>query len=129
MRQKSYLRQCLYWKIFSPKSALVGDEVTFTGSGFGDYRADADSHVSFNGTEVTQFVKYSDKRIVVKVPEGATSGNVTLKINNTELVTEDAFTVKEPEPEVTELLVTGFSPMEDMLLTKLLFRDIISVLR
>lgn len=97
---------------FSPKSALVGDEVTFTGSGFGDYRADADSHVSFNGTEVTQFVKYSDKRIVVKVPEGATSGNVTLKINNTELVTEDAFTVKEPEPEVTELLVTGFSPME-----------------
>ncbi|WP_291558855.1 IPT/TIG domain-containing protein [Bacteroides sp.] len=97
---------------FSPKSALVGDEVTFTGAGFGDYRADADAHVYFNGTEVTQFVKYSDKRIVVKVPEDATSGNVTLQINGTELVTEEAFTVKEPEPEVTELLVTGFSPME-----------------
>lgn len=97
---------------FSPKSALVGDEVTFVGTGFGDYRADANAHVSFNGTEVTQFVKYSDKQIVVKVPEFATTGNVTLKINDTEIVTDEVFTVKEKEPEVTELLVTGFSPME-----------------
>lgn len=60
----------------SPDSALAGASVTITGTGF-DTAAIKDT-VSFNGTAAT-VTKASATQLIVTVPSGGSSGNVTVK--------------------------------------------------
>lgn len=64
-------------------SAKVGDEVFISGNNFGDTRNQ--STVSFNGTTVNSaggYISWSNTSIKVVVPDGATSGNVVVKVKD-----------------------------------------------
>lgn len=63
---------------FSPKSARPTANVTITGTNFGEY-SDA-AKVAFNGVLVTAFVSCTDNQMVVKVPEDAGSGVITVSV-------------------------------------------------
>lgn len=63
---------------FTPKSGRPNSNVTITGSNFGEY-SDA-ANVTFNGVQVTKFVSYSDNQMIVKVPEDAGTGIVSVSV-------------------------------------------------
>jgi hypothetical protein len=85
-----------------PTSGPVGTQVAIDGANFGD--ALDDHMVDFNGTQA-QITSVTDNRIVVEVPEGATDGNVNLKVRGA-TVTGPVFTVEE-EPAAT---ITAIDP-------------------
>ena len=61
----------------SPTSGLVGTLVTITGTNFG--ATQGTSTVSFDGTAATP-TSWSNAQIVVPVPSGATTGNITVQV-------------------------------------------------
>jgi phospholipase C len=61
----------------APKSATAGTHVTITGTGFG--ATQGSSTIMFNGVAATA-ASWSDTRIDVPVPAGATSGNVVITV-------------------------------------------------
>ena len=73
---------------FSPRAGIYGDLVTFIGSGFGGGVSD----VSFNGTSA-QIVEVTPSAVVAKVPEGATTGPVTITTPRGSVTTAEPFTV------------------------------------
>jgi hypothetical protein len=62
-------------KSLNPISGKVGDEVVIEGIGFGKQTA----QVTFNGV-AAEVKSWSNSAIVAKVPSGATSGNVVVKV-------------------------------------------------
>ena len=75
----------------APTSGIVGSEVTINGSAFGDVRGN--SSVSFGDSPVTEYVSWSDTRVVCRVPldaygplqvtvttDGGTSGGVPFDV-------------------------------------------------
>ncbi|WP_390624752.1 IPT/TIG domain-containing protein [Anthocerotibacter panamensis] len=84
---------------FSPSSALVGDTVTLTGTGFL-----GTTTVRFGGVTAPTFTVNSDTRITVSVPVGALSGPISIT-NAAGTATSSAnFLVAVPPA------ITGFSP-------------------
>jgi hypothetical protein len=83
-----------------PDSAFPGQEVTIYGANFST--ALAGNEISFNGTAATPTATTGISLVTI-VPEGATTGNVTVTTN--ELTSEGyAFTVTEPViPVITDL--------------------------
>jgi YD repeat-containing protein len=73
---------------FSPHEGLPGDHVTFIGIGFGD----GVSNVSFNGVSA-QVVSVSPAAVVAAVPEGATTGLVTITTPHGSVTTATPFTL------------------------------------
>jgi len=63
----------------SPPSASRGAYVDVHGSNF--MTQGPNDWVSFNGVEATSYASWTDTLIRVKVPEGATTGNVTVSVN------------------------------------------------
>ncbi len=61
----------------SPDSGKVGDKVTIVGVNFGNTSAT----VSFNGVDASEGYSWSDTKIEIKVPVGATSGNIVVWVN------------------------------------------------
>jgi RHS repeat-associated protein len=82
----------------SPTSAAIGASVAITGTNFNG--AQNDSTVTFNGVTATP-TSWSDGKIVVTVPSGATTGNVVVRVSgvNSNGV---SFTVL-PTPSITSL--------------------------
>ena len=74
---------------FSPREGVFGDPVTFVGSGFGG----GVTSVSFNGTAV-QVVETTPSSLVAVVPEGATTGPVTITTPTASVTTSTPFTVR-----------------------------------
>lgn len=64
----------------SPTSGPVGTSVTITGSAFGTTQGN--STVKFNGTTATTITSWSATSIVATVPSGATTGNVVVRVSN-----------------------------------------------
>lgn len=60
--------------------AIVGDNITVTGMRFGTVRNTG--YVSFNGIQATEYTNWNDSSIIVKIPAGATSGNVIVYSNS-----------------------------------------------
>jgi IPT/TIG domain/Carboxypeptidase regulatory-like domain len=85
--------------ILTPNAGAVGASVIIAGTNFGTTQGA--STVTFNGTAVTSVTNWSAVSIVVKVPTGATTGNV---IVNAAGVASNAvpFTVT-PAPAITTL--------------------------
>ena len=73
---------------FSPHDGLPGDHVTFTGVGFGD----GVSNVSFNGVSA-QVISVTPSVVVAAVPEGATTGLVTITTPRGSVTTATPFTI------------------------------------
>ena len=83
----------------SPNNGNVGDEITINGVSFGDSRGT--SFVSFNSTQVTEYTLWTDTQIKVKVPAGATTGNVFVTIGSN-ATNQVVFTIKP--------YISGISP-------------------
>jgi YD repeat-containing protein len=73
---------------FSPHEGLPGDQVTFTGVGFGGGVTD----VSFNGAPAT-IISVSPSRVVATVPQLATTGLVTITTQTGSVSTATPFTI------------------------------------
>jgi YD repeat-containing protein len=73
---------------FSPHEGLPGDQVVFTGTGFGG----GVNSVSFNGAAATVFT-VSPSRVVATVPPAATTGLVTITTPSGSVSTATPFTV------------------------------------
>jgi IPT/TIG domain/Bacterial Ig-like domain (group 2)/Beta-propeller repeat/Galactose oxidase, central domain len=93
-------------------SGPVGAPVTITGTGFG--AAQGSSTVSFNGTTAT-VTNWSASSVVVKVPSGATTGNIAVSVlgaNSNGI----AFTVL-PTPAIASLSPTSGQVTSSVLIT------------
>jgi YD repeat-containing protein len=73
---------------FSPHEGLPGDQVTFTGVGFGG----GVTNVSFNGASAT-VVSVTPSRVVATVPAAATTGLVTITTPTGSVTTATPFTI------------------------------------
>jgi YD repeat-containing protein len=73
---------------FSPHEGLPGDQVVFTGTGFGG----GVTNVSFNGASAA-VVSVSSSRVVATVPQAATTGLVTITTPTGSVSTATPFTV------------------------------------
>ena len=104
---------------FYPQEGDYGTEVTILGAGFGNYRLDVSGHIYFNGTEATKILYYSDNRIVIKAPEGFTTGPITVRVQDKEVATTEIFNYVETE-QVDEdaLRVSDFTPKRGYYLTE-----------
>lgn len=90
---------------FTPASGSVGTTVTITGTNFS--ATSANNIVKFNGTVATVSAAMGTQLTVV-VPAGATSGNISVSVNNASATSVDEFTViSDGSPAVT---LGGFSP-------------------
>ncbi len=74
-----------------PVSGLIGDEITLTGTDFGYVQGNG--FVSFNGVEAVDYLSWNNDEIVVKVPENAASGKVSVTIDNEKKSNEVDFEV------------------------------------
>jgi hypothetical protein len=81
----------------SPNSGLVGTKVTVKGSNLKDITA-----IAFNGTAVPTYTNPDANTITMNVPEGATTGSMT--VTTLGGVASAPFTVLEPEPLPVELM-------------------------
>jgi hypothetical protein len=75
----------------SPSSGPVGTQVTITGEHFG--AAQGDSKVTFNGIDAGVADSWSDMTIMIKVPEGATTGPVVVTVNGQASNNDKIFTI------------------------------------
>ena len=77
-------------KGFEPIAAVVGGTVTISGSGFGE--GDSGGGVLFNNISA-EITAYSSDEIVAVVPEGATTGPISVKVGNAIATSATEFTV------------------------------------
>lgn len=89
---------------FSPASGPVGTTVTIFGSNL-----DGASEVAFNGTPCAGIISKTATDIVVLVPNGASSGIISVKTALGSVVSKDRFKVTVGTPS-TAPIITSFSP-------------------
>src|SRR5688572_29653891 len=89
---------------FSPTSGTIGTVVTLTGTNFST--AVLDNTVKFNGTVATVSAATATS-VTVAVPTGATTGKISVEVDNQVATSSNDFTVVAP---VAPLTLTGFSP-------------------
>ena len=63
-----------------PSSGRIGDTITISGIGFGNTQGT--SYISFNGQKTTNYLNWSKNLILLKIPNGATSGKVSVTVNS-----------------------------------------------
>ncbi|HAS43237.1 MAG TPA: hypothetical protein DCS93_22345 [Microscillaceae bacterium] len=91
-----------YISSFSPTQATIGTTVTITGAGFST--TPANNLVKFNGTTATVSAATANS-LTVTVPEGATTGKISVQVGNEITTSVGDFTVLSSDPTIT-----GFSP-------------------
>lgn len=84
-----------------PTSGYVASQVAIIGNDFGD-RAEA-VKISFGGVEATNIISCKNNRIIVEVPEGAQSGDVSLKVWTHTLESIGEYTII-PIPEIISVV-------------------------
>jgi len=85
---------------FAPTSGPVGTAVTVNGSGF-----TGTTSVKFNGTAAGYAIN-SDTKITATVPNGATSGKISVTNSLGTAVSSQSFSIVKPQPP----RITSFSP-------------------
>jgi len=89
----------------TPTSGFVADTVIISGKNFGNLRWA--NKLYFNNVEVSNYSEWNDKFIKVLVPEGASTGNVKMRVDGYE-ANCGVFTVKE-KPYITMIRpIAGF---------------------
>ena len=86
---------------FSPRQGVAGDFVTFFGIGFGS----GVSSVSFNGA-LSLGVSFNTAYVVAQVPDGATTGPVTIATPRGSVTTSTPFTVKGVRVRPSSVVLT-----------------------
>lgn len=86
---------------FSPASGIAGDVVVITGTNFSS--SGSGNIVKFNGVIAT-VTNVSATQLTVMVPVGATTGNITLTVNNQTVISNLPFIIWAPP------IITSFSP-------------------
>ncbi|MGH7597182.1 MAG: InlB B-repeat-containing protein, partial [bacterium] len=76
---------------FNPNNSPIGSEVTIVGSQFINV-----TNVAFNGTNATSFTINSDTQILATVPNGATTGKISVTNSGGVGVSADDFNVTAP---------------------------------
>src|SRR5688572_10204665 len=89
---------------FSPTSGTIGTAVALTGTNFSTTLLD--NTVKFNGTVATVSAATAAS-LTVSVPAGATSGKISVEVDNQTATSSNDFTVVAA---VAPLTLTGFSP-------------------
>lgn len=84
---------------FTPTEGLVGTEVTITGTGF-----TKETSVWFNETKVTDIVSVESTSLVVRVPDGTTTGRIGVINGETSAFSTGNFTF------IPGAAVTGYTP-------------------
>lgn len=74
-----------------PNGGPVGTEVTINGLGFGG--SQGSSALTFNGVTATEITSWSQTQIVARVPSGASSGPVRVRVNDILSNSDVSFTV------------------------------------
>ncbi len=72
-----------------PTFGFAGDWIEVAGAGFGD--SQGGSSITFNGTAASVIESWTNAAIKVKVPAGALTGKVSVKINNIEYISDKNF--------------------------------------
>ena len=85
-----------------PQEGYEGDEITFTGSNFGEIKGE--SIVSFNGVNVDEHISWSDTEIKVIVPSGVNSGKVWVEVGGVKS-NEHEFTINLTNLEFEEVTI------------------------
>ena len=83
----------------SPVAGYIGEELTINGKQFG---VSPELMKVFIGEDETEIVSCSEERLVVKVPEGATSGKIILNLLGNTYVSELTYEVLG-QPSVTAI--------------------------
>lgn len=86
----------------NPDSGSIDDEVTINGTDFDS--SQGTSIVTFNGIDAIKYTSWCDTEIKVKVPLGAASGKVWVKVGG-EKSNEVDFTVKTNDPGDFEMVL------------------------
>ncbi|NGP87747.1 IPT/TIG domain-containing protein [Fodinibius halophilus] len=84
----------------NPTAGQPGDEVTITGTGFAN-NAD-DNSVTFAGDVTASISSVSATELVVTVPQGATTGPITVSVDGESATTSEFAISSEPQPEIPE---------------------------
>ncbi len=103
-----------YIYYIEPQMALVGDTIEINGLNFGSTAGN--NTITFNGTNATiNTIAWSDKKIQLVVPIGATSGDVVVKVNQ-DLSNNMYFVVLAPaaKPVITSIVPTHFQVGENV---------------
>ena len=89
---------------FSPTSGAIGTAVTLNGTNFSTTLLD--NTVKFNGTAATVSAATATS-LTVSVPAGATTGKISVEVDNQTATSSNDFTIVAPAAPLT---LTGFSP-------------------
>ncbi|MCL6273789.1 IPT/TIG domain-containing protein [Muricauda sp. 2012CJ35-5] len=87
---------------FEPQKGSIGTQIEINGSNFGE--SFEDITVYFNGT-ATDIDQLSNSRLLVKVPEGATTGPIEVTVGNETVTSTASFTVGPT--------ISGFTPDQE----------------
>jgi uncharacterized protein (TIGR02145 family) len=60
----------------TPSAGLAGDQITITGASFGSTQGSG--YVTFNGAVASVYQSWGDEQIILTVPQGANTGNVSV---------------------------------------------------
>jgi len=76
-----FMKSAPYINSIQPNNANIGDIITINGTCFGDNRT-AESYVFFNQIAAIDFISWSNNEIKVKVPQGATTGKLSIDLKD-----------------------------------------------
>jgi hypothetical protein len=80
----------------------IGDLITIRGSKFGS--STSDGSVEFNGSRCTEITTWNDTTLVVKVPAGATTGDVIVKVKGE---SSNKIVFQIINPQITSIVPTS----------------------
>ena len=90
---------------FTPSRATIGTSITIVGTNFSSILAN--NTVKFNGVKAT-VLSATATEIRTRVPLGATTGKITVEVNNQTATSIIDFTVTQPSPNAPT--ITNFTP-------------------
>ncbi|MEI6089318.1 MAG: FISUMP domain-containing protein [bacterium] len=83
----------------TPSSGYIGDIVTINGKNFG--LSKGTSFISINSIKVAEYIGWSDNEIKIKIPVGATTGKLSVTVNNQESNEVDFTVTTTAKDEIT----------------------------
>ncbi len=83
---------------------VEGDTLVIEGEGFGENLTEIQVKV---GDELVEVVEMSETKLIIIIPQGITSGQVSIEIGNQTATSEETITVSEPSLLITRLEPTN----------------------
>jgi len=103
----------------TPDKGSIGSQVAISGTGFGTVRGSTDWNVVMFNKDVTvpDVVSWEEKKIVVKVPDGATRGPVVIRRGTVESNKDKVFTITQEAISTGNITATRWADSPDVQLT------------